>query len=272
MLKLRRMNLAALLLAVSLGANAALLESNLQTAGDGLITIDTATGLEWLDFDQMRMNSNWTGGTYDPDETVGDFMARVTSSGYVTEQGFRLATAAEVATLFQNAHFLDPGVSAGYPNNPDLNFVNGSWSSAVMLGAEKQCWNDSNNSQLAGCEWQVTGLHAGANAGEWHYSQFDCSAIGEDPAAYSWNEAWDFCPRLNGGQPLYSLGNTVSPDQLGSSLIDVRSLGQGGHLDPAGVYLVRAAVVPLPAAVWFFSAGLGMLGGMGWWRKRGSTG
>lgn len=259
MLTLRRLGLAAMLLAVSLGVNAALIEGNLATAGDGLITIDTSTGLEWLDFDQNRIGT---------DETVANAMARVMSGTYATEDGFRIATAAEVATLFQNANFLDEGeLQVGAPYS-DLYWVYGSWSSAVMLGAEQQCYRDNSYFNILGCEWQVKGLHAGANAGEWQYSQFDCGAFGEDPVS-AWNPYLDFCPWSPDAELFrYSLGNTVNPDQLGSSLQTFKSIYSS--LEPPGVFMVRATV-PLPAAAWFFTAGLGMLGGLGWLRRRGGA-
>ena len=74
-------------------AIAALEEADLLSPGDGLLTQDTETGLEWLDI-TMTLNLSHT-----------EIMA-----GYadlVTAHRFRYATRAEVHTLFENANIPD---------------------------------------------------------------------------------------------------------------------------------------------------------------------
>jgi hypothetical protein len=79
--------LAQLFLAQS--AQAALIAGDLVTAGDGLITKDSRTGLEWLDLTATQ------GASFD---AVASGLG-----GYTTEKGFRFANAAEVAALFTSA-------------------------------------------------------------------------------------------------------------------------------------------------------------------------
>lgn len=79
--------LAQILLAQS--AQAALLSGDLVTAGDGLITTDSRTGLEWLDLTATK------GASYDA--VAAGF------GGYTTQNGFRFASLAEVNTLQASA-------------------------------------------------------------------------------------------------------------------------------------------------------------------------
>jgi len=60
------------------------------SAGDGLLTIDMDTGLEWLDLT----------------ETWGASYNEAQASTYVTSMGFDHATEAQVAELFTNAGFV----------------------------------------------------------------------------------------------------------------------------------------------------------------------
>lgn len=82
------------------GANAALLKADLVAgSGDGKLTRDTATNLEWLD---VRLTLNQT---FDQVRT-GPFYA----------QGFRHATKAELQTLFINAGIPDDGFDTSITN------------------------------------------------------------------------------------------------------------------------------------------------------------
>jgi len=82
------------LLSIALAASASLAGASQVSvdwlgAGDGLLTLDTASGLEWLDLSQ----------TYN--QTVAGVLPQI-GAGQVFE-GFRLATASEVHTLMSNA-------------------------------------------------------------------------------------------------------------------------------------------------------------------------
>lgn len=61
-------------------------------SGDGLLTLDTDTGLEWLD---LTATSDPAGQSYNA--VAAGF------GGFTTEQGFRFATVSEVLILFDNA-------------------------------------------------------------------------------------------------------------------------------------------------------------------------
>jgi len=78
--------LAALSLAIAATAShAALISTDWNTAGDNLITLDTASGLEWLDLSQ----------TYN--QTVAAVLPQTNAGGLF--EGFRLALASEVHGL-----------------------------------------------------------------------------------------------------------------------------------------------------------------------------
>jgi MYXO-CTERM domain-containing protein len=68
-------------------ANAALVSADLRNAGDGLVTRDTASKLEWIDFT----------------ETVGLSTTQLAGAGWWKDAGFRSATREEVLQLLSNA-------------------------------------------------------------------------------------------------------------------------------------------------------------------------
>ncbi len=72
-------------------AHALLIEGDLNAVGDKLITLDTVTGLEWLDVTATLALS------YDAAELTP----------FVTSQGFRHADLTEVSTLYTNAGVTD---------------------------------------------------------------------------------------------------------------------------------------------------------------------
>jgi hypothetical protein len=70
-------------------ASADLVSRNLNHPGDNLLTLDTATGLEWLNV-PLTANVSY-------DAVSAGF------GGYATTLGFRYATTADIATLFSDA-------------------------------------------------------------------------------------------------------------------------------------------------------------------------
>lgn len=85
-----RTSLLALVVMVglmSLGANAALVSTDWKTAGDGKATLDTQTGIEWLDLSV----------------TDGLTIGQVKSLLPTTYAGWRLPTPEEVFTMLSNA-------------------------------------------------------------------------------------------------------------------------------------------------------------------------
>lgn len=75
---------AVALVATSLDARAVLVEGDLVSSGDGMITLDTATGLEWLD---VTATTNMSA-------------LDVLASSFVTTDGFRYATTSEVCDFY----------------------------------------------------------------------------------------------------------------------------------------------------------------------------
>lgn len=97
-----RFAVLSLTLALAPPAGAALIEVDLFTAGDGLLTRDTATGLEWLDLTAT------TGRSYQ--QVLADV-------GGWRSLGFRHATGTEVCAFFA-AHAFAPGPSC--PNGSSM--------------------------------------------------------------------------------------------------------------------------------------------------------
>jgi len=103
---------ATLLLIVSLwvpASSAGLISTDLDAVGDGLLTYDESTGLEWLDLTETT-NHSWH--TVVVDDVLG-FMAR----------GFFAPDIAQLATLFINAGAVDT----------DLNLVAGNFLPSLGL-------------------------------------------------------------------------------------------------------------------------------------------
>ncbi len=97
-----RMLLAGLIAAAAAAgsagpASADLISVDLLTAGDGLLTRDTSTGLEWLDLTETTSLS------------VDDVLANV---GGWKDLGFVHATSAQVTTLFENSASGSPNVGS----------------------------------------------------------------------------------------------------------------------------------------------------------------
>ena len=90
-MKIRIMKVALVGMMLAFGtmaANADLIEQDFISSGDGLITLDTGTGLKWLDVTETKGLS------------VDEILAG--SGGWLTS-GFRYASFAEVQTLANNA-------------------------------------------------------------------------------------------------------------------------------------------------------------------------
>lgn len=92
MKNLTKFMVASVVALASMGANAELISTDLSTFDDGLATLDTETGIEWLDLTQ----------------TDGMSITQVESLLDSTFAGWRLPTSAE-ATEMMNNHFLSIG-------------------------------------------------------------------------------------------------------------------------------------------------------------------
>jgi hypothetical protein len=87
---------ASAVLWLSISAGATLIEVDLAASGDGLITRDTDTGLDWLDLN-LTLNLSY-------DEVAADI-------GVGLPAGFRYATESEVIALFAGAGVPVPSIS-----------------------------------------------------------------------------------------------------------------------------------------------------------------
>ena len=98
-------------------AHAILIENDLNAAGDKLITLDTATGIEWLDVTA----------------TLGLSYNQALGTTFVTAQGFSHATVDDVSTLYTNA-----GVPAQGGAFVAANFI-GAQDLLLKLGCTSSC-------------------------------------------------------------------------------------------------------------------------------------
>ena len=96
-------------------AHAVLIELDLNAAGDKLITLDTVTGLEWLDVNA----------------TLGLSYNAAEATAFVTAQGFSHANTTDVSTLFTNTGVTDQTGA----------FTTGNFPGAVELLAKLGCTN-----------------------------------------------------------------------------------------------------------------------------------
>jgi hypothetical protein len=92
----RRIFFTCSLLITSTNGWTGVMEADLFTAGDGLLTVDDQSGYEWLDLT----------------ETWGSSINEARASTFVTQLGFRVADVFEVSALYESAGliegFLDP--------------------------------------------------------------------------------------------------------------------------------------------------------------------
>jgi len=191
-------------LILSTNVNAALVAADRFVSGDGLITQDTETGLEWLDLT----------------ETVGMSYNSVTSElgdGGLFE-GWRYATAVETFSLFDSA-----GGNGSYYG-----------------------WSEANNGIVVPLLdlWSRT-----ASGGGGHPFSYFLTAESHSEGRHEYGYVSD-----------YNHQNDVelTHDHLAinSSVDDFDSFSARGSA------LVRASVVPVPAAVWLFGSGLIGLAGL----------
>lgn len=103
MIRMTALLAASAVLWLSISAGATLIEVDLAAPGDGLITRDTDTGLDWLDLN-VTLNLSY-------DEVIADI-------GVGLPAGFRYATESEVVALFAGAGVPVPSNTdfAAYPN------------------------------------------------------------------------------------------------------------------------------------------------------------
>ncbi|MGI9290467.1 MAG: hypothetical protein ACR2QG_04215 [Gammaproteobacteria bacterium] len=190
---------------------------------------DTATNLEWVD---MRETTSQTLGLTDPSDplssaTAAEIMTAALASDYVVNQGFQVATTAQVTVLYLGSGGAD-GIYSGPNQAPELFNIGTTdyFDDGIPFGSNY-------NSILQ------TGLHDDGS-GSVVSSQYRLNII----------TSFDMQPNFIADGGSYVLA--VLPDAEFHSY--PYSVYEPTNHD-AGVYLVRAAV-PVPPAVWLFGSGL----------------
>jgi len=219
--------LAALLALPAANAHAALIEQNLFAAGDKLLTLDDATGLEWLD---LSLNIGRNYNSVSADLANGGVYA-----------GFRYATRTEYETLWAGTSFDHNYWTSSTPVG-DVDEVQRAALIGELLGytydtvALGSCVMSNSNR----CYRENMGMLADTNGGNHWLTHMDFFDTLQDSTSYVagrsyWNSSF--------GNPNFVEGSNAYFDQRVSS------------------WLVRDfAAVPVPAAFPLLAGGLGLLG------------
>ena len=186
--------------------------SNAALIDMGNITYDEDTNQEWLDVT----------------ETVGMSYAEVLASTYVTQDGFRYATEAELITLYNNA-----GGGGNYYNTNGGTPIAANYNAAMLL------------LDFMGCTSYVVGADCDRAGQDWHIGMFG--------------------PEVSSGYQTASVVDAYNPPEQIKAAMWLDYVETGPYpsrtTDDWGSYLVRTAV-PIPPALWLFSSGLLGLVGM----------
>jgi hypothetical protein len=134
-------------LLASAQVGATLIEQDLLLVDDGLITLDSSTGLEWLDVTQ----------------TVGMSYTSVLGSQYVSQMSFRYATLQELTALFDNAggsgDYLIPRSTINSENYNGVPVVE-NYSAAMSL------------LNFMGCTSYIVGQACDLDGQDWHIGMY----------------------------------------------------------------------------------------------------
>ena len=211
-------------------ASAVLVETDFLIAGDKQLTVDTDTGLEWLD----SADSGTEGKTYN--EIMSGY------GGFTTTYGFRYATMQELQTLMLNA-----GISiASDLENLQIDYWESEAPRPTLISDDPVVYqNAANFVNMIGANWikPEKGNHVSTQA------QLAPGSLAGP------NEVYHF-----------DINATEIPTQNFDHNVQIKMLIAGGDLAYStwGHLLVRDAVappVPVPAAAWLFcSALIGLVG------------
>ena len=155
---------------------ATLISADLASPGDGLLTVDTATSLQWLDLTA----------------TAGQLRSAVMSGAFVA-QGFRYATQNEVLQLWQDAGSPGPfigGNDASQADNvaPATLLINLMGCTSQFDGPTAQCIGDEGNRNI---------------------QNFNIGLFGSGPTDAGWWICFSVPPIRAGEQPPF--GSTSAP-------------------------------------------------------------
>ncbi len=156
--------LILVLLAMPFAANAALISVDWNAAGDGLLTRDTGTGLEWLDWSVTR------------GETIGSALADVAFSD------FRSATSAEFNALITNAgmnnttSYEAATLAAGQAFNALFNTSGDTCNDTANFGFACGVYEDGGQAIIVNVGW---------SAGQGGFGGFAGDGFGPRPIDYS---------------------------------------------------------------------------------------
>lgn len=121
-------------------ASASLIEADLFAPGDALITLDTISGLGWLDLTATENESY--------NSVIGGF------GGFTTTEGFRYATAAEIAALWGHAGIVDLTGTLVAANRTGVELV------LLLMGCTGNCGTGWDLYNGYSAESAIAGTHA----------------------------------------------------------------------------------------------------------------
>jgi hypothetical protein len=218
------------------------------TANSALLQIepnvyrDTATNLEWL---RVAETTSEALGVTDPNDInsrtdANSIVAAALASDYAVNQGFRIATSGEVTGLYAGSGGVFEFVDNGYGG------LNASLPEVFSLG-DPQSWNEGWPFGTSLGAYEQAGLHLGGTPGSFVYSRVTINTV---------TNAGDYSSYFVDGSS-YLLDGAPDPEYW--------SYEEGFVASPneMSVYMVRAAVVPVPPALLLFGSGLVAL-----WRLR----
>ena len=196
--------LAAAFTAGASTAGAALTSSDWLNPGDGLLTIDSDTGLQWLDW------------SYTNNRSYNDVFSQLGAGGEF--EGFRYATESEMRTLYENAGAVSiapiDGTDAG--NIPALNLLSSLLGDTFATGSEAIYDLEGNASEQA------------SSLGDWPFSG----------PAHHMVSAFNYATGQIAVRWL-NLEDTTAADFVGSALVLIPAPGTAALAAFGGLLMVR---------------------------------
>lgn len=246
-MKIRTTLVASILLLVSVQANAALLAVDAWETGDGKLTRDTETGLDWLDL-------SITNGL-----SVNDIL--VDNYGGLLDYGFQWATTDDVLTLFMNAGAIMDLSKPRIGNS--IGWDSSNYLASLLI------------TDLLGCTTSKSFCASGPSA-TIYYSQGWQHIINgyggtTDKAGFASGAVREYSGIDEGKVSVQEYGVNYDWSQWGTGIFLYRTTPTSGELLSGPVLDARWRAspppIPIPAAVWLFGTALVGLVGFGKRRK-----